>query len=245
MLSNARSEDGFTLIELLAALVIGTIVMLAAFMVVDNAVQVNGRVAMRTEATQRGRTAIDDITRTLRSQVCVPTTVVVSATRTDYTQSKPIAAASGTSLTLTSDLKGGTEPVRTTFTYDPATDVISRSTIDGNTTDPLNTTFASTAVARQIIDTVDPVAGATAGSIFSYWAANAGSGGTVFTQLGAGGGSLVAADLPRIARVDVAFVARPASRNATTATDLSATVRDSVVTRSVYPDAPTQEATCP
>jgi type II secretion system protein J len=66
-----RSEDGFTLVELLVALLIGTVVLMGAFTVLDSTASVTGTVARRVDSLQRGRTALDLMTRDLRSQVCV------------------------------------------------------------------------------------------------------------------------------------------------------------------------------
>ena len=63
-------------------MVIGMIVLLAAFMVLDRTISASGQIADRSEALQRGRQAMDLITRQLRSQVCVGNTApIVSAHR--------------------------------------------------------------------------------------------------------------------------------------------------------------------
>jgi prepilin-type N-terminal cleavage/methylation domain-containing protein len=69
-MNRVRREDGFTLIELLVALSIGSVVMLATFMMLDSSVTLTGKTQKRVDATQRGRLAMDLITRQLRSQAC-------------------------------------------------------------------------------------------------------------------------------------------------------------------------------
>ncbi len=64
-------EDGFTLTELLVACSIGTIVILAAYMVLDRSVVLSSEVADRADALQRGRLTLELLTRELRSQVCL------------------------------------------------------------------------------------------------------------------------------------------------------------------------------
>jgi prepilin-type N-terminal cleavage/methylation domain-containing protein len=64
-------EDGFTLTELLVACSIGTIVILAAYMVLDRSIVLSNEVADRADALQRGRLTLELLTRELRSQVCL------------------------------------------------------------------------------------------------------------------------------------------------------------------------------
>ena len=64
-------QSGFTLPELITAMGIGLVVLLAAFMLLDRAVSGSTRLADRQEAVQRGRLAMELITRQLRSQVCI------------------------------------------------------------------------------------------------------------------------------------------------------------------------------
>lgn len=64
-------ESGFTLTELLTAMVIGLVVLMAAFMLLDRTVASTARVSDRQEAVQRGRLTMELMTRQLRSQVCL------------------------------------------------------------------------------------------------------------------------------------------------------------------------------
>ena len=67
----ASDERGFTIIELMVAMSVGMVVLLAAFMLLDRSFTASGQIADRQEALQRGRQAMELITRQLRSQVCV------------------------------------------------------------------------------------------------------------------------------------------------------------------------------
>ncbi len=87
-----------TLPELLVAMVIGMIVSLAAFSLIETTMNRTGEITSRVDTTQRGRAAMDFITRELRSQVCV------QATAPAMTDDRSIYAATPTSVTFFSDL---------------------------------------------------------------------------------------------------------------------------------------------
>lgn len=71
-LRRLRSEEsGFTLLELVVASMVGTVVLLAAFQLLDSSVLLSGKVTDRVDRTQRARQAMETITSELRSQVCV------------------------------------------------------------------------------------------------------------------------------------------------------------------------------
>jgi prepilin-type N-terminal cleavage/methylation domain-containing protein len=71
-MTRLRDEAGFTLVELLASMVIGTVVILASWMIVDSSGKLSTRTTSRVDAYQRGRLALDQIASELRSQVCLP-----------------------------------------------------------------------------------------------------------------------------------------------------------------------------
>jgi prepilin-type N-terminal cleavage/methylation domain-containing protein len=64
-------ESGFTLVELLTAMTIGLVVLMAGFLLLDRATSASVEIADRQDAVQRGRVAMERITRQLRSQVCL------------------------------------------------------------------------------------------------------------------------------------------------------------------------------
>ena len=78
-----RSESGVTLVELMVAMMIGTITILAVYGVLDTSIKQSTKIAGRVNATQRGRIAMDTITRQLRSQVCYSATVPALVSGTD------------------------------------------------------------------------------------------------------------------------------------------------------------------
>jgi prepilin-type N-terminal cleavage/methylation domain-containing protein len=89
------AEDGFTLVEMLTAMTIGTIVTFAALGFLSRAFVATNEVSDRADAAQRGRVAMDTVTRELRSMVC-------------FSGITPIIAGSDASLTFVTDLSDGT-----------------------------------------------------------------------------------------------------------------------------------------
>jgi prepilin-type N-terminal cleavage/methylation domain-containing protein len=71
MRARLADEDGFTLVELLAALVVGTIVLFAAFGLLDTAVRLQAKSVDSIEATDRGRVGIDQISQAFSSGICL------------------------------------------------------------------------------------------------------------------------------------------------------------------------------
>ncbi|MEN3284603.1 MAG: hypothetical protein V7607_5743 [Solirubrobacteraceae bacterium] len=225
MLTRLRSESGFSLIELLAALVIGMIVVLAAFDLIDSGLAVSSQVSARTDASQRGRGAVDRMTRTLRSQVCV-------------NRVAPVVSATATQVTLTFDLSNGTTvPKQARFVYSSAARTITQSTWDGSGAEP-TLAFPGAGRSETVLTDVDPE---QTKPIFSYWAVRDGSGGAQLDELVA---PVAATDLDRIARIDVAFVAH-ASGQVEPGPNNASTIEDSVFTRSVDPSSSTPQVLCP
>lgn len=108
-LATIRSDQsGFTLVELLAAMSIGLVVLMAAFMVLDQATSVSQEVSNRQEALQRGRLAMETIVRDLRSQVCLGD------------ETEPITVAERNRVTFFIDLSDGSKDVQQrTIRYEP------------------------------------------------------------------------------------------------------------------------------
>lgn len=107
-LTRAQREEGFTLIELVVATTIGTIVILAAYMVLDRSVSLQAQVDNRSDALQRGRLTLELVTRQLRSQVCLG-----SAT-------EPITSGQTNTVSFYSDTSDGSvNPIERKLTYDP------------------------------------------------------------------------------------------------------------------------------
>ena len=94
-MSRLRSQAGFTLPELIVAMAIGMATVLAVYAVLDTSIKQSNDIAGRVNATQRGRIAMDIITRQLRSQVCYCPTVpaIVSGTNDSVSSTSTSATA--------------------------------------------------------------------------------------------------------------------------------------------------------
>jgi prepilin-type N-terminal cleavage/methylation domain-containing protein len=212
-MSRLRDQEGFTLIELLVAMIIGMGVIFAAFSLIDATFTGTSRVQARTESGQRGRLALDIITRELRSQVCVNGSI-------------PVSAANSSTITFTADLSASGASDRRTLTFDPTARTMTQTVTTGTGSEPsrqfgvAGTTTTTTSILQDVVaDSTTP--------IFTYWAADTGGGG--FSQLTSLPLSL--ADRQRLARIDIDFVARPTK--ATTSPDWSSTLEDTVTVRLV------------
>ena len=105
MRARLASQAGYTLTELIAAMVIGSIVVFAALSLVDRSFVATNVVADRVDAAQRGRIAMDDVTRQIGSQVCFSGTL-------------PLISGSPTAITFVTDLSdGSSSPARHTLSF--------------------------------------------------------------------------------------------------------------------------------
>lgn len=134
-----RSEAGFSLPELLTTLWIAGVIMLAAFALVDFVMKRTAEAEQRVEATQRGRTGMDMLTRQLRSQVCLGA------------NTPPIVDGTADSVTFYTDLGNSlasTLPERHTLTYVPGTPTgsITETVQKPNATNPVTWKAATTRV---------------------------------------------------------------------------------------------------
>jgi Tfp pilus assembly protein PilW len=66
-----RDESGFTIVELLVAMMVGLIVVFGALGLLETTTKLSARSTDRIEATSKARTAMDLISRQVRSQVCI------------------------------------------------------------------------------------------------------------------------------------------------------------------------------
>jgi prepilin-type N-terminal cleavage/methylation domain-containing protein len=218
-LTRLNDERGFSLIELLVAMVIGMVVLMAAFMVLDRTISASGQVADRTEALQRGRQAMDLVTRQLRSQVCVGTT-------------KPIVSGTDTSISFYADMSDGTTPIKQrTLSYSSATDTITESVVTGAGTYP-SLTFTGAPTSSPLLTKVKQIldGGTTRRPIFRYYGYQTGTTNGTLVQLST---PLSATDLGRVALIKVGFrtfAVRPISNDKD-----SAALEDDVYTRTAVP----------
>ncbi len=125
-----HTEDGFTLPELLTAMAIAMIVSLATFALVETVMKRSGEVGARVETTATARTAMDQLTRQLRSQVC--------AKRPEMGTARSIDSASPTAFSVFTDFTnenagGGVMPAPDlrTVTWDAAAKLFTETVVAG------------------------------------------------------------------------------------------------------------------
>jgi Tfp pilus assembly protein PilW len=211
-----REESGFTLVELLVACIIGMIVLLASFMMLDSSVVLTGKVTDRVDRTQRARGAMEEITRELRSQVCPAAGTPALVDAQDY------------SITFYSFM--GTRPFvpdKRQIAWDTNTNSIIESVWAGTGASP-NTTWAATPTTKTILSDVKP----------PFANGSSGSRGPVFKYYGPGAASpftapLAAADLAATSLITIDFVTYAQSRNTTGTTT---TLQNQVYVRTADPN---------
>jgi prepilin-type N-terminal cleavage/methylation domain-containing protein len=215
-----RDERGFTLIELLTAISIGMVILFAAFAVLDRTISASGQIADRSEALQRGRQAMQLITRQLRSQVCVGTTT-------------PIVSGTDTSISFYADLTDGSpaNPInQRTLSYSATTDTITETVTPSAGAYPL-LTFTGTPSSSALLTKVKRILdGSTLRAIFRYYGYQTGTTNGTLVQLSA---PLSATDLKRVAMIKVgfrSFAVRPISNDKD-----STVLEDDVYTRTAVP----------
>lgn len=231
-----RREDGFTVIELLVALAIGVVVFTGAMAVMSTEfTQSNGTVE-RTDAMQRGRIVLDQVTRLLRSQSC-------------GTGVSRVVSGSDNSITFYADLNDGapattggppqSRPVQHTIALDTA-GRITDTTIPGTGSVASGYRFTGTATTRTLGEAVyadpgQPAAGATpavAGTPFlTYWGYP-----TPLTKpyvpSASLGSPLTTSTVRRVAKIGVTFLAQPTR---TRSTDHGTLLQDQVEVRAADP----------
>ncbi len=217
-------EDGFSLTELLVSIPIGLVLLTAVFMMMRATVRHSVDVADRTEAVQRGRTAMERVTRQLHSQVC-PTTTGTALT-----------TANANTITFYTDMSGGaSQPEQHTITYDPTGQTLTQYEYAGSSgTWPSITYPNSPTRTRQMLNNVTAVSGVPFFRYYQYAAD-----GTVSTT--AMTTPVSQTNLPRVVSVAVSFVSKPRKANASSPTT---TFQGEASMRTSDPNNPTQNARC-
>jgi prepilin-type N-terminal cleavage/methylation domain-containing protein len=218
-MSRVRDERGFTIVELLTAIGIGTIVLMAVLTLLDTSVKISAKTTDRTETTARGRSAMDVITRQLRSQIC------------QGTGQPALTAAGPTSMTFYASLApeqasvdGKTPPLvvqQRRLTYRSATRDILEEVWTGTGVRPTVTFPAQPTSSRILISRVDPTGDTP---VFRYYRFAVAAGDTVARPTLIATTPLVASDLARTVQIDVNFTVTGARRSAPVKIDLSNTV---------------------
>ena len=221
-----RREDGFTLPEVLIASLIGFIVLSGALGLLESTVRLGGGTMSKTEAMQRGRLAMDVVTRQVRSQVCaVAGTPAIVEGRDD-------------SITFYADFGDGSRaPDQRTLRLDPTRRRIEALVRRGTGTPPGPYAFPSTPLRTE------PVlenAVAPAGTQFlRYFAFNTAAQPAPNVRLAT---PLSINDRRRVARIEVAFSSRPTGA---TDGDHAITLTDQVLVRHSDVNSSEPDPFCP
>ena len=229
-----RSEQaGVTLVELLVAMVIGLIVTFASLTLLGRATIASHEVADRQEAVQRGRQAMELITRQLRSQVCLGESA------------EPISYGDGSTVTFYADLSNGSTNVqrrRLTFVAPSGSTPgrIAEEVFAGTGTYP-DLVYGSTPTTSRVL-----LSGARRTQVsgvdqpvFRYYAFQPGSPTGDLQELGT---PLSATNASRTVMVRIAYVVMP---ERTVPRDLDATtLQDDVYVRLADPTRPLEGPRC-
>lgn len=80
-----RDDAGFTMVELLVAMLIGALVIWGILGLLDTSIGIGRKTEQRIDAAQRGRLALELVSRDIRGEACLSATEtpIVSATGTD------------------------------------------------------------------------------------------------------------------------------------------------------------------
>lgn len=223
LVDHLAGEEGFSLPELLVAMIVGLVVLFGAIQLLDSSTQLAGTTRQRVDSTQRGRLAMDLVTRDLRSQVCL------SATET------PLLAASGTAMTYytnTGDANSTPEKHELSVT---GGDLILKRYV-GTGTPPSITWPGTPTSTRTLLESITQT-GTT--PIFRFYAWGTGTPTLPDALLTA---PLVSADLNKPVKVAIAFTVLPARDFNNTRG--SASLNDAVFLRSADATDPTRGPRC-
>ena len=227
-----RSQAGFTLPELIVAMAIGMATVLAVYAVLDTSIKQSNNIAGRVNATQRGRIAMDTITRQLRSQVCF--SPVVPA----------LINATNNSVRFHTDLSDGARPIaQHEITFDPIARTLTERSWAGVVAGGV-VTFPALTRNRQILSEVTTRPAPNA-AIFRYYAYNVPPVTVPPTPPRPSvllPTPLSATDLARVAKIDMGFTTLPP--NARPSPAASVTLQNEIYVRVADPNDPAPTPTC-
>jgi prepilin-type N-terminal cleavage/methylation domain-containing protein len=226
-MSRLRNQDGFTLMEMLMAITVGFVVLAATLGLLESSVRLNTGVMSKTDAMQRARLGMDMVTQDLRSQVCL-----------DF-DNAAVVAATDDSITFYGDFtEDGARPRKRRLTFDPTRGTITSYVYQApnSAPSPLKATDFPTSPTRTqlVLEAVQNQYDQANQRIpfFTYWANHLDADG-VYRPSEKLATPLSATDVKRVARIDVAFLARPTgAKNNKQAVNLS----DQIAVRHLDPN---------
>jgi hypothetical protein len=226
-MSRLRTQDGFTVMETLMAITVGFVVLAATLGLLESSVRLDLGLMSKTDAMQRARLGMDKLTQELRSQVCL-----------DY-DNPAVVAGDANSITFYGDYTDtGTRPVKRRVVFDPTKGTITSYAYAAPTaplplkpasfpTSPTRTQLVLEAVRNQFDKKTN-----TTVPFFTYYANHKDIDG-VYRPSEKLTVPLKSDDVKRVARIEVAFLARPTSaKDDTHALNLS----DQIVVRHLDPN---------
>lgn len=233
-----RAADGQTLPELLVAISIALIVSLATFSLIEFSMRRSAEISGRVDANQRGRLAMDTITRQLRSEVCQPSGTPPIFSRTGN-------VTDGNGVTFFVDFTDGSQAATTpadmhTIRYVPPTaPAVSGKIVEQDYTGTLGANAATDPAyyttpyrTRTLLTDVVPVS--PGAPIFSYYPYNA------TTPLAT---PVTGPALGSIASIQIAYRTLP-SRSTTITARGNVVFQDLVTVREVDPNATNPAPQC-
>ena len=228
-------QSGFSLPELLTAIVIGMVVLMAAFMLLDRAVSGSTKLADRQEAVQRGRLTMEKITQQLRSQVCLDT-------------AQPIVAGDDNSVTFYANLSSNPNSAqKRAIRYVAAEKRFYQDIYNGTGTFPNLTFPASPSTSAELLRPVaqaNEKVGTTyvVRPIFRYYKY---VNGTTTGALQLLTTPLSATDAPEVVMINIAFATLPQRLVERTTDIVDATTFDAnVYVREADPSRPSEGPAC-
>jgi prepilin-type N-terminal cleavage/methylation domain-containing protein len=245
--SRLRDQRGMTLPEVLMTLTIGVLLSLGALALVETTMRRSGEVSARVETLQRGRTAMDLITRQLRSQICLgnaPARAITAATQTSVTfyayMGDPSTKGSQVSPSATAK---PIIPERRQLSFENGAIVERRWVGTPNSSSPLGYTFPSSPTATRtlltpvaLVETGDP---SVQPALFRYYAYDPS---TVDANVPLVGASLNDMQTRQIARIEISYRALPS--RARPDNRASTVLQNAVTSRTVDPNDPDKLIPC-
>lgn len=223
-----KHEAGFALTELLVAMSVGLVVLLAAFLLLDRAQSASSEISDRQDAVQRGRQAMENLTRQIRSQVCLGNTT------------EPITYGSPNQVTFYADLTDGSKNVeRRNIIYDPTAKTIREEVFPGIGDYP-DLTFAATPTESRVILSKVTLVSDPATPFLRYYAYDPGGAPGALRALAT---PLSATDAPLVVMVKMAFVVLPDRALPARERDATTFYND-VYVRLANPTVPTEGPRC-
>jgi hypothetical protein len=221
-------EAGFALTELLVAMSVGLVVLLAAFLLLDRAHSASNEISDRQDAVQRGRRAMEYLTRQVRSQVCLGNTT------------EPITNGTPDQVTFYADLSDGSKNVeRRDIIYDSATKTIREQVFPGIGAYP-DLSFSTTPTESRVLLSKVARISSPATPFLRYFAYDPSGGPGALRELPT---PLSASDAPLVVMVKIAFVALPDRAGSAREGDASSFQND-VYVRLANPTVPTEGPRC-